>query len=61
MNRNILIAIVGVLAVGLGAFVLTGNSPEPVSELNAQTSSASDVDTSSVKEMFIGEEDAPIT
>ncbi|SDX48227.1 DsbA family protein [Litoreibacter albidus] len=61
MNRNILIAIVGVLAIGLGAFVLTGTSPEPVSPLNAQTAEASEIDTSGVKEMFIGDENAPIT
>ena len=61
MNRNILIAIVGILAIGLGAFVLTGNSPEPVTPLNAQTADASDIDTSSVKEMAIGDADAPIT
>ncbi len=62
MNRTILIAIAGVLAIGLGVFVLTGNAPEPVPQLNAQTTeSASDVDTSGVKDMFIGDENAPIT
>ncbi|EPX77788.1 DsbA family protein [Litoreibacter arenae] len=61
MKRNILIAIVGVLAIGLGAFVLTGNAPEPVTPVNAQTSDSAEVDTSSVKEMTLGEEDAPVT
>jgi len=65
MNRNIMIAIAGILAIGLGVFVLTGNAPEPVTQLNAQTAStseeASEIDTSSVKEMFIGDENAPIT
>lgn len=61
MNRNILIAIVGVIVVGLGAFVLTGKSADPVSPAEAQTTEVSDVDTSGVKEMFLGEEDAPIT
>ncbi|WP_298259657.1 DsbA family protein [uncultured Litoreibacter sp.] len=61
MNRNILIAIVGVLAIGLGAFVLTGSSSDPVSPVNAQTVEASDIDTSGVVEMFVGDADAPIT
>jgi protein-disulfide isomerase len=61
MNRNILIAIVGVLAIGLGVFVLTGSAPEPVTQLNAQTASASEVDTSTVKDMAIGDANAPIT
>ncbi|MEP3344936.1 MAG: DsbA family protein [Litoreibacter sp.] len=61
MNRNILIAIAGVIAIGLGAFVLNGNNTAPVTEVNAQTAAASDVDTSSIKDMSLGAEDAPIT
>lgn len=61
MNRNILIAVVGVLAIGLGVFVLTGNSPAPVTPVNAQTTELSEVDTSSIVDMAMGDENAPIT
>jgi len=61
MNRNILIAIVGILAIGLGAFVLTGNSPETNTPVSAPATQASEIDTSGVVDMAIGDVNAPIT
>lgn len=61
MNRNLILALVGALAIGLGAMFLTGNSTSPVTPVNAQSTDLSDVDTSAVKDMFLGDENAPIT
>ncbi|PTX57749.1 protein-disulfide isomerase [Litoreibacter ponti] len=63
MNRNLLIAIVGVVAIGLGAFFVMGNSSNAVpgvTAVNAQTAAA-DIDTSGVMDPFLGDADAPVT
>lgn len=63
MNRNAVLGIVAVATLGVGAFVMTtGNNrvaETAFAPANAQT--ATDVDTSGVKEMTIGAEDAPVT
>jgi protein-disulfide isomerase len=62
MNKNIMLALAAVLTLGVGAFVFSNNSRvgETTLAANAQTTSG-DVDTSGVREMFIGAEDAPVT
>lgn len=61
MNRNVIFALVGALAIGLGAMFLTGNGSSPVTPVNAQSTDLADVDTSGVKDMVMGDENAPIT
>lgn len=65
MNRNFILSAVAILAVAVGGFVwLNSGSSTPAgfTELGAaQAQTASDVDTSGVIEMTMGDENAPIT
>ncbi|WP_299305035.1 DsbA family protein [uncultured Litoreibacter sp.] len=63
MNRNLLLAGLAVVAVAIGGFFVMNRDAAPgVTELgSAQAQTASDIDTSMVKEMTIGADDAPIT
>lgn len=65
MNRNLLLSGLAVVAMAIGGFlVLGGNSssgPAATDFGAAQAQTASDVDTSQVLEMTMGDEAAPIT
>jgi protein-disulfide isomerase len=59
MNRNLLLAAIGVIAVAIGAFTLTNRGTE-TTPLAAVAQSTEGVDTSSIVDMTLGAEDAPI-
>lgn len=61
MNSKILIVVAAVLAVAGGAWFLTQNGNQPGSTAIAQTSDASDVDTSGIQDFYLGDPDAPVT
>ncbi len=65
MNRNIILSSLAVLAIAIGGFMwLNGGKTTPpnFSEIGAaHAQTAEDIDTSSVIEMTMGDEDAPIT
>ncbi len=63
MNRNLLIAGLLAVVVAVGAFMYLSPSQAPETPIAATESSegASDVDTSSVVEMTLGSDDAPVT
>ncbi len=63
MNRNLLIAGLFAVVVAVGAFMYLSPSQAPETPIAATESSegASDVDTSSVVEMTLGSDDAPVT
>ncbi len=65
MNRNMILSSLAVIAIAVGGFLwLNGgsNTPPGLTELGAaQAQTASDVDTSAVIEMTLGDDDAPIT
>ena len=65
MNRNMILSSLAVLAVAIGGFLWlnSGNSGSTgLADLGAaQAQTASDIDTSSVIEMTMGDENAPIT
>ncbi len=62
MNRNLLLAGLAVVAVAIGGFFMMNRSTSPgVPDLGAaQAQTASEVDTSAVLEMTMGDADAPI-
>jgi protein-disulfide isomerase len=61
MNKNIMLALAAALTLGVGAYVLSGNSRVGETAISANAQTASDVDTSGVKEMTLGADDAPVT
>jgi len=64
MNRNLLLAGLAVVAVAVGGFFAFGGGNTGVSPTDfgaAQAQTASDVDTSEVLEMTLGDANAPIT
>ncbi len=61
MNNRIFVIIAAVLAIAGGAWFLTQNGTQPGATAIAQTTAAADVDTSGVKDFYLGEENAPVT
>ncbi len=62
MNKNIMLAIAAALTLAVGAFVMTsGNDTTGSTSISAVAQSSDAVDTSSVKEMVMGDESAPVT
>lgn len=64
MNKNIMIGIAAALTIAVGAFVLTTGDQTTGStaiSANAQTTEIADVDTNGIKEMYLGDADAPVT
>ena len=61
MNRLIPIAVALLIGVGGGAFYLSQSSEPAVAQTSVETPDASDMDTSSVQEMILGDANAPIT
>ncbi|MEP5759036.1 MAG: DsbA family protein [Litoreibacter sp.] len=64
MNKNIVLGAVAALVLGVGAFVLSSGGDQVAetafAPANAQSTDA-EIDTSSVRDMAIGAEDAPVT
>lgn len=61
MNRLIPIAVALLIGIGGGAFYLSQGSEPAVAQTSVETPDASEMDTSGVQEMILGDADAPIT
>lgn len=61
MNRLIPIIVAVVVGIAGGVYYLTQNSEPAVAQTSVETPEASDVDTSGIPEMILGDPDAPIT
>lgn len=61
MNTKIIAAAAAVIALAVGGWFVFGQSAGPGSTAIAQTSSAADIDTSGIKDFYLGDENAPIT
>ncbi|SHH44689.1 thioredoxin domain-containing protein [Cognatishimia maritima] len=61
MNRLIPIAVALLIGIGGGAFYLSQGSEPAVAQTSVETPDASEMDTSGVQEMILGDAESPIT
>lgn len=61
MNRNLILAVVALVGIAAAAWFLTQNGPQETAIVQSVQAESSNVDTSGVQDMTLGDPEAPIT